>query len=287
MDQIMNQIMGMSGTEKSEYVRYATISVLSDCDKKSYNMDNALKSPKLCQECGIIYFTSISSKCPLCAMKEMFLSSHAIGTEIEKKGKSQQLHNYKKGDIIKLGKCAGLSVEWTVLDTEATRVLLLANDVLDVKPYCSSTYIKTTWAESSLRKYLNDVLYKEVFSDEEREKIESVKLDNENKEKELDIDGAGESDKVFCLSVEEAEKYFQNDSERKAKATDYAKSKVGEDALTYFIYEKTGTARWWLRSQATDSGTAATIGGAGWINYEGIYVNNLSVGVRPALWMKC
>lgn len=90
MDQIMNQIMGMSGTEKSEYVRYATISVLSDCDKKSYNMDNALKSPKLCQECGIIYFTSISSKCPLCAMKEMFLSSNAIGTEIEKKGKSQQ-----------------------------------------------------------------------------------------------------------------------------------------------------------------------------------------------------
>lgn len=52
-----------------------------------------------------------------------------------KKEKSQQLHNYKKGDIIKLGKCAGLPVEWTVLDTEATRVLLLANDILDVKPY--------------------------------------------------------------------------------------------------------------------------------------------------------
>ncbi len=186
-----------------------------------------------------------------------------------------------------MGKCAGLPVEWTVLDTEATRVLLLANDILDVKPYNGSRLIKTTWAESSLRKYLNDVFFKEVFSKQEREKIDSVKLDNENRGNRLDIDGAGESDRVFCLSVEEAEKYFQNASERKAKATEYAKSKVGKDDLTYFIDKETGAARWWFRSQGTDSGTAATIGGAGWINYEGIYVNNLSVGVRPALCMKC
>lgn len=73
------------------------------------------------------------------------------------------LHNYKKGDIIKLGRCAGLPVEWTVLDTEATRVLLLANDILDVKPYGSSILIKTTWAESLLRKYLNDVFFKKYF----------------------------------------------------------------------------------------------------------------------------
>lgn len=136
-----------------------------------------------------------------------------------------------------MGRCAGLPVEWTVLDTEATRVLLLANDVLDVKPY-SSMYIKTTWAESSLRKYLNAVFFKGVFSKQEREKIDSVKLDNENRGNRLDIDGSGESDKVFCLSVEEAEKYFQNDSERKAKATGYAKSKVGKHDLKYFINKK-------------------------------------------------
>lgn len=287
MDQIMNQIMGMSGPEKTEYVRYATISVLSDCDKKSYNMDNALKSPKLCQECGIIYLTSISSKCPLCAMKEMFLSSHAIGTEIEKKGKSQQLHNYKKGDIIKLGRCAGLPVEWTVLDTEATRVLLLANDILDAKPYDSSVLIETTWAESSLRKYLNDVFFKEVFSKQEREKIDSVNLDNENRGNRLDIDGAGESDRVFCLSVEEAEKYFQNNSERKAKATEYAKSKVGEDGLKYFIDKETETTWWWLRSQGTSGGMAAIIHASGSIDHEGIFVDCGKIGVRPALWMKC
>lgn len=287
MDQIMNQIMGMSVTEKSEYVRYATISMISDGDKKSYNMDNALKSPKLCQECGIIYFTSISSKCPLCAMKEMVLSSHVVDTAVEKKEKSQQLHNYKKGDIIKLGKCAGLPVEWTVLDTEATRVLLLANDILDVKPYDGSRLKKTTWAESSLRKYLNDVFFKEVFSDEEREKIDSVKLDNENRGNRLDIDGAGERDRVFCLSVEEAEKYFQNDSERKAKATEYAKSKVGKHDLKYFINKKTETAMWWLRSQGTDSESAAVIVYTGAISHRGSYVGCTIFGVRPALWMKC
>lgn len=198
------------------------------------------------------------------------------------------LHNYKKGDIIKLGGCAGLPVEWTVLDTEATRVLLLTNDILDVKPYGSSILIETTWAESSLRKYLNDVFFKEVFSKQEREKIDSVKLDNENRGNRLDIDGAGESDRVFCLSVEEAEKYFQNDSER--KATEYAKSKVEEDDLKYFIDKETETARWWLRSQETFRGSigrAAAIGYAGWIAYEGLSVNSSSVGVRPALWIKC
>lgn len=148
-------------------------------------------------------------------------------------------------------------------------------------------YVSRILGTYHTRKYLNDVFFKEVFSKQEREKIDSVKLDNENRGNRLDIDGAGESDKVFCLSVEEAEKYFQNDSERKAKATEYAKSKVGEDDLTYFIDKETGAARWWFRSQGTDSGTAATIGGAGWINYEGIYVNYLSVGVRPALCMKC
>lgn len=283
----MNHIMGMSVTGKSEYVRYATISVLSDCDKKSYNIDNALKSSKLCQECGIIYFTSISSKCPLCAMKEMVLSSHVVDTAVEKKEKSQQLHNYKKGDIIKLGKCAGLPVEWTVLDTEATRVLLLANDILDVKPYNGSRLIKTTWAESSLRKYLNDVFFKEVFSKQEREKIDSVKLDNENRGNRLDIDGAGESDRVFCLSVEEAEKYFQNASERKAKATEYAKSKVGKYDLKYFINKRTETAWWWLRSQGTDSELVAAIMDNGALTPRGIYVDCDTIGVRPALWMKC
>lgn len=71
-----------------------------------------------------------------------------------------------------------------------------------------------------------------------------------------------------------------------AEATEFAKSRVNESFVKFFINDKTNSASWWLRSPGFDSKLASCVDGIGWINAGGFKVNDSSVGIRPALWMK-
>lgn len=88
--------------------------------------------------------------------------------------------------------------------------------------------------------------------------------------------GNDTEDKVFLLSEKEADTLFSNDDERIAKATEYA-----EKSGVYVNKEK--AARWWLRSPGDDSDGAAVVYDDGWVIRFGDYVDDGSVGVRPAL----
>jgi len=79
--------------------------------------------------------------------------------------------------------------------------------------------------------------------------------------------GNDTTDKIFLLSIDEANAYFTDDSSRIAPNT------MGDPAW------------WWLRSPGVAANYAAGINYGGDIAISGSSVSNGGGGVRPALWL--
>lgn len=100
------------------------------------------------------------------------------------------------------------------------------------------------------------------------------------------------TDKIFLLSVVEAQTYFATDADRKADATRYAVKKgagvVGSETGTSFDGRCSDVhcfSCWWLRSPGIDYEPEAA-----YVYFDGT-VQHSNVGyarhvVRPALWVK-
>ena len=97
------------------------------------------------------------------------------------------------------------------------------------------------------------------------------------------------TDKIFLLSVVEAESYFKTDEARKAYATLFAVSNgvysynfdISAECTTSNYQVNKCLAAWWLRSPGRSNYSAAIVGKKG--NVGGGEVNADKVGVRPAL----
>ena len=131
------------------------------------------------------------------------------------------------GDIVKFGRypqTAGggiKGIEWRVLAVENGRVLAISRYGLDAKTFDDDS---NDWESSEIRKWLNNEFYDGSFNDDEKGMIAS-----------------SDPGKVFLLSNEEAEGYFDSNKDRKCKPTEYARANgawVSED----------GCCDWWLRS---------------------------------------
>ena len=89
--------------------------------------------------------------------------------------------------------------------------------------------------------------------------------------------GKDTEDHVFLLSLGEAEKYFEDDEDRRAFPTEYA------IARNVWVREKTGTVWWWLRSPGPNSCYAAGVDPDGSLGDCGHYVDRNWHAARPAL----
>lgn len=168
-------------------------------------------------------------------------------------------------------------IEWTVMKAEKNKMLLLSKYVLDAQPY-NKKFKEVTWETSDIRRWLNSDFYITAFNDIEQSKIADTLVRTENNPEYGTAGGNDTEDKVFLLSIEEAESFFINDGERKAKTTKYAeKAGVVMDDERY--------AWWWLRSPGYNGDFAAGVSRYGWVHRIGDHVNIIYVGVRPALWL--
>ena len=167
-------------------------------------------------------------------------------------------------------------IEWIVLDKEEDgTLLLLSKYVLDVKPY-HNINVGVTWGSCSLRDWLYDedmennpdTFYAQAFDDHENVMVLL---------KDIKTDGSKDThDKVFLLSIEEAQGYFSNDEARQCKPTDYAISR------NVYVNENTGACRWWLRSPGNYGNNAASVLIDGSVYAIGDNVKFDYIGVRPA-----
>ena len=219
-----------------------------------------------------------------------------------------------KGNTVTFGKYPQATetpdpIEWIVLDIDSQngKMLLLSKYVLDAW-YSDNFNYKCesgTWEESPLRSWLNDVFLKEAFNSSEQASIPMISLENPNNPN--GTNGGNETnDKVFLLSIAEANRYFQGNADRKVKATSKAirnyvwvsaaLNTVDEDEkMSERCTNAQCEAVWWLRSPGYDDASAAAVRSGGDIDIYGsnicyktrkqIYENTRIPGIRPALWV--
>ena len=143
----------------------------------------------------------------------------------------------------------------------------------------NTEYVDITWEECTLRSWLNEDFYQSAFSEEEQEWIALTQVINEDNPKYNTEGGNDTEDKVFLLSIAEANEYFADDEDRKVYATQYAKDNGA------YVSVNTSASWWWLRSPGGDSGSAANVLDIGRVYAGGDYVYFADYVVRPALWI--
>ena len=166
-------------------------------------------------------------------------------------------------------------IEWIVLAKEDNKALLISKYVLDCQPY-NSSLTDVTWETCSLREWLNGVFIQTAFASGESDVIaRTIITGDENPKYDTSV-GNNTQDRVFLLSITEAEEYYNSDSERDCRPTAYAMAQS-----VYF----SEYCWWWLRSPGSGSSRAAVINSGGSVNCNGREVDSIYANVRPALWI--
>ena len=193
------------------------------------------------------------------------------------------------GSLIKYGKYEqdndssnGIEdIDWIILAKDDNKMLVISDKAIDCKPYNTSS-ANITWETCSLRNWLNNDFINSAFSATEKTMISSVKV-SADKNPDYDTDAGNDTeDKVFLLSIEEANRYFKYDSERQCVSTEYAKA---NGAYTYEI-DGASNCFWWLRSQGGYSNkSASVVNSDGTVSKYGNAVDDNRDCVRPAMWI--
>lgn len=186
------------------------------------------------------------------------------------------LSKSKAGDFVIFGIYASEEIEWQVLDRKNDKILIISKKIIECKQY-NDEYTDTTWEKCSLRTWLNDDFYKTAFDENEKSSIQTTTVVNKDNELFNTKGGNDTKDKIFLLSIDEANKYFTSAAERKCQGTNYAKS----NGLKVNDY---GENEWWLRSPGIDQDYATIVEG-GAVRSAGTDVINIGRGVRPAMWI--
>lgn len=188
-------------------------------------------------------------------------------------------------------------IEWTVLDVQDGRALLLSRYALDAKPYHEAkeddtweSYGVVYWDSCSLRAWLNGEFLETAFSSEEQAAILTTEVDNgegQSADGWPARAGADTEDRIFLLSYHEAlELYFPDIEARRRAPTAYAEAN-GAYASDVFQADGRDTGFWWLRSPVNGedyrAGAITNVGAPAGIPPWALAQD---VGVCPALWLQ-
>ena len=184
-------------------------------------------------------------------------------------------------------------IEWLVLAVENGRVLIISKYGLDQVSY-NSENADVSWETCRLRAWLNNEFINTAFNAEEQSKIAWVTNKNPSSltsatksfTTEPQPDGNDTLDRVFLLSIDEANRFFPTAEALECEPTKYAEEK---GVMTTWLNPPFGKCGWWLRtrvgyaiSQGTRDYYAAEASGFG-IREATVY--NFWIAVRPALWL--
>ena len=209
-------------------------------------------------------------------------------------GCSQEL---KVGDTFSFGSYGGWHTVWRVLEIRDNKALLTTKYAIDVRDYHEGGG-ETTWADCSLRRWLNDSYINTSFSGSERDVILKTTLAD-----------TGTEDHIFLLSPAEVNQYFPSSDNRfvslnMAKEVEEAYAqRVGNDETYSLAYDGALTfiqdldehdsqpMIWWLRSSGEKSDSAPMVtpygefGSIGNTPVYGFPPFAPTNGVRPAMWV--
>ncbi len=168
-------------------------------------------------------------------------------------------------------------IQWRVLDIDDDKVLLISERLLDCKPYNEGCE-DVTWAECTLRKWLNEDFINAAFDESDQSKIVLSNIHNPYNPSFCTAGCENTDDRVFALSVDELKKYFQSDEDKKVEITRFAATK--QRKLVGYL-----RSNWWLRTPGSSHSQATTMSNDG-CSLCGWNVDCKYVCVRPAMWVK-
>jgi len=202
--------------------------------------------------------------------------------------------------------------KWRVLDVQDNRALIISETHVKAGDY-HGVQVKVTWEGCDQREYLNSEFLNE-FSQEERERILETQVKNPNNlwyglvnRIFLGAKGGNDTlDRVFLLSIEEADKYFGNSGDylnKRRKSKDGEDGKYSPSGKGFYLSNDHDSDRqapfdnmdapfwWWLRSPGSDGVFAAYVDHDGGVGVCGYPVGcsfspNSGGGIRPAMWLK-
>ncbi len=205
---------------------------------------------------------------------------------LESKMRKRNLPLAKVGDIVEFGSypqsketdAEKTAIEWKVLAKENGKIFLISKYGLDCKPY-NVEMEDVTWETSSIRRWLNGEFMQAAFTRDKQKWIVKITVENPDNSECGTKGGKNTKDKIFLLSIEEAEAYFASDETRVCTPTAYA---VANGAYKNKV---NGNCLWWLRSPGEYQTDVAGVGSDG-----GVYAYDCGVvteynAVRPALWV--
>ena len=202
--------------------------------------------------------------------------SSAAAAEIERKWSVGNVVTYGRYEQDNNSANGKEPIRWRVLQREGDKALLIAEQNLDSQRY-NTSFTSVTWETCSLRPWLNGTFLNAAFTVEEQKGILTSTLKNDDNPKYKTDGGNPTQDKVFLLSIAEAETLFRSDADRVAKNTAYAKAQGA--------YDSSGAVWWWLRSPGDDRYNAAHVFTDGSVSRLGSNVNYARNAVRPAFWL--
>lgn len=191
--------------------------------------------------------------------------------EIETQYERMFQQDIKVGETIRFGSIDGEPVEWLVLRIwkHEKKALVISKNAVEERAYHEEAE-SIIWEKCTLRKWLNGTFADGVLQlmDEEKARILTVNLQNEDNPKYGTTGGNSSWDRFFLLSIRAAKLYFKDDNDR-------------------VCYDKHGqeTEWWWLRSPGHYVYYAAGVSDIGLVGQIGGFVHDDYVGVRPAFFL--
>lgn len=173
-------------------------------------------------------------------------------------------------------------IEWLVLDVDGNKALVISKYGLEAREFNDelNVYQTVTWSNSQLRTWLNDTFFRSAFSADHRQLILTAEVTADRNPVSDVNPGRDTKDKIFLLSIDEANRYFDSDRARQCRATESCSAVKMEKDDDGFCY-------WWLRSPGLEPSCPAVV-----IARGSVFTNGFSCGhkpevaVRPAMWIE-
>ncbi len=210
----------------------------------------------------------------------------------------------REGDVVTMGNYMhtlnqdifdySMPIKWLVLEQTEEKALLISLFNIDVKRYVElesslryeSEGINVTWENCDIRVWLNGFFKEVAFSEREKSCILKTKVHTPDDPVYGTEGGDDTMDYLFLLSVEEVQKYFVSDEERRTQIVPdvnpwdeiiYAPNEHKPNTTDYYD--------WWLRSPGKENNQVACVERFGEVVTEGISATDFRVSVRPAMWV--
>ena len=191
------------------------------------------------------------------------------------------------GDIIEFGRYEQDNlnfngpepIRWHVVAEDQGMLLLWSEEILDHKPY-HERETDITWAECSLRTWLNEDFFTAAFTEQERLLVPATTAVNHMNNASGAKGGRDTEDHVCLISYNEilVFTYYNSFAASYAYTTKYAAAQGVKTHETY------GTGAWWLRTPGINQSCAAYCDMTG-SPLHSCPVSKEGIGVRPMIWV--